>query len=193
HTRRDQVLTVRRIDAVIAGMSCRRARYTHMHLARSRVADHLHDLTRCRAADDRIIYEDDAAAFDQIFYRIKFEPDAKGAYRLRRFDEGTSDVVVSDDRLPIIDAGLCRISDRRRNARIGHRHDDVRLDRMFERELLAHLMPRFVHRLAEDDRIRPREIDVFERANGVLLRFEREALRHAFLRNNKHLARSDLA
>ena len=61
------------------------------------------------------------------------------------------------------------VADSRRDAGIRHRHDDVGVHRMLDRELLAHFVARFVDRSAEDGRIGPREIDVFECADGRLL------------------------
>ena len=54
------------------------------------------------------------------------------ADRIAGLDEGAADIVVADDAELEGDAGLLREADRRRRAGIGHRHDDVGLDRAFD-------------------------------------------------------------
>ena len=51
----------------------------------------------------------------------------------RRLDEGAPDVGVLDQALPVRDAGLLRVPDRRRRAGLGHRDDQVGLDRVLAR------------------------------------------------------------
>ena len=68
-------------------MSCRRAGYANMHFLSSRLANHLNDLLRSGAADDRIVHKDHPLPVDEIFYRIEFQTNAERADRLRRFDE----------------------------------------------------------------------------------------------------------
>src|SRR5215475_12172845 len=65
------------------------------------------------------------------------------------------------------------VADGRRDAGIGHRHDDVGVRRAFPRQLFAHPVTALVDAAAEDYRIRAREIDMLEDAMREPLRLER--------------------
>src|SRR4051794_38566190 len=54
---RQQLLALRRGDPIEARVSGRRARYSHMDGARPRPSDHLDDLDRGRASNNRIVDE----------------------------------------------------------------------------------------------------------------------------------------
>ena len=115
------------------------------------------------------------------------------ADRVAGLDEGAADIVVADDAELEGNAGLLGKADRRRRARIGHRHDDVGLDRALERELRADALPDVVDVAALDRRIGPGEIDIFEDAEARLLRLEREQALDALGGDDHHLARLDVA
>ena len=132
------------------------------------VAHHLHDLQRGRAAHDRIVDEHDALALEHGAVGVVLELDAHVADRVGRLDEGAADIVVADDAEIEGKAGRLGEADRRRHARIGHRHDDVGLRRALARELGADPLPHLVDAAAVDDRIGPGEIDVFEDAEARL-------------------------
>ena len=68
-----------------------------MHLARAGVAHHLDDLDAGRAANDRIVDEDDALAVDQRRIGVVLQLDAEVADFLARLDEGPADIVRADD------------------------------------------------------------------------------------------------
>ena len=51
-----------------------------------------------------------------------------------------------------------------RPRRSRHRNDDIRIRGMLARQQAAQHLPRFLHRAAEDDRIRTRKIDMLKRA-----------------------------
>ena len=111
----------------------------------------------------------------------------------RRLDEGAADIVVADDAEFEGNAGLLGKADRRRHAGIGHRHDDVGLDRalagQFDADLLAHV----VDVAAFDDRIGPGEIDIFEDAEARPARLERKHALDAALGDDDHFAGLDVA
>ena len=71
-------------------------------------------------------------------------------------------------------AGCLAKADRRRRAGIGHRHDEVGVDRAFAGEFDADALAHVVDVAALDRRIRAGEVDVFEDAEARVLRLERE-------------------
>lgn len=84
---------------------------------------------------------------------------------MRRLDKRPADIVVADDGLAEADAGLGRVADGGGHAGIGHRDDQVGVARLLDGQALAHLVPRFVDRAAEDGGIGAREVDVLEGAD----------------------------
>ena len=96
--------------------------------------------------------------------RIQLQLHAEIADRLGRLDECAPHIVIADQRLTERDAGFRRIAERCRDTRVGHRNDDIGIDRVFPGEQPAHHLARLLHRSAEDDRIRPRKIHMLEHA-----------------------------
>ena len=62
--RGEELVLLRRVDAVIVGMGDRRRGDAEMHFAGAGIAHHLHDLHRGRAAHDRVVDQHDALAID---------------------------------------------------------------------------------------------------------------------------------
>ena len=89
---------------------------------------------------------------------------AEFAHRLRRLDEGAADIMVADDAELVGHAACLREAERGRHAGIGHRHDDVGVDRRFARRARAHALAHVVDAAAVHDRVGPGEVDVFEDA-----------------------------
>jgi hypothetical protein len=115
----------------------------------------------------------DALAFDRGAIGRMLHAHAEFAHALGRLNEGPADIVVSDDAEFERHAGMLAITEGGGHAGIRHRHHDVDLDMAFARELGAKGFSDFVHRAAADDRIRPREVDVFEDAGPRRLRWKR--------------------
>src|SRR4051794_22491725 len=99
--------------------------------------------------------------------------DAVFAHALGRLDEGAADIVVSDDAELERHAGMLAVAEGGGYAGIRYRHHDVDLDMAFTRQLGAEGLANIVHRAAADDRIRPREVDVFEDAGPRRVRRKR--------------------
>ena len=116
------------------------------------------------AAHDRVVDDDEALAADRVLERVELEPDAELAQRLRRLDEGPPDVGVLDEALTERDAGLLRVANSRRHARLGHADDEVGVDGVLAGQGPAHLDARLVHDPAADDGVGPGEVDVLEDA-----------------------------
>src|SRR5271155_1254 len=77
--------------------------------------------------------------------------------------------MVADQRHAERNAGFRGVSYRSRNARIGHRRDDVGLDRMLARQQSSEALAALVHPAAKDQAVGARKINVFE--DAVLMRF----------------------
>ena len=119
---------------------------------------------RSRAAHQRVVDQDDAFARDRGAVGRMLHAHAEFADALGRLDEGAADIVVSDDPEFVRHAGKLAVAEGGRHAGIGHRHHDIDLGVTLAGQLRAERLADFVDRTAADDRIRPREIDVFEDA-----------------------------
>src|SRR5690606_8967881 len=106
----EELLALRRVDAVEAGMRCRRAGDTHVDLLRAGAAHHLDDLLRCRAADDAVVHQDHPTAPDVGPVGVVLEPYAEMADVVRGLDEGPANIVVADDAELERNARLCRVA-----------------------------------------------------------------------------------
>ena len=105
----------------------------HVHFARARIAQELHDSRRRRTADDRVVDDDDAPVLEILDDRIEFQLDAAVAHRLIRTDERPPDVAILDQPLDVRQAGRFGKSDAAGNCRVWDRHDDVGVGRMLLR------------------------------------------------------------
>ena len=164
-----------------------------MHLARAGLADHLDDLLAGGAAHDRIVDEDDPLALQHVAVGVVLQLHAHVADRVGRLDEGAADIVVADDAEFEGKPGLLRVADRRRDAGIGHRHDDVGVAVALAGELGADLLADLVDVAALDGGVGPGEVDVFEDAEARLAALEREDALDAVLVDDDHFARLDVA
>ena len=160
-------LLARRVHAVEAGRDGGRATDAQVDFLRAGGAHHADDLAAGGAADDGVVDEDDALAFEQIAHRVELELDAEVAHALLRLDEGAADVVVADEAEVEGDAALCGIAERSGDAGVGHGHDEVGGHAGFARELAAHLLAALLHPAAEDAAVRAGEVDVLEDAAGL--------------------------
>ena len=112
---------------------------------------------------------------------------------LRRLDESASDIVVADDAELERNTGLSGVAEPCGNARIGHGNHHVCGDRRFARQFLADAFARFVDIPPFDCRIRPGEIDVFEDAEALRTRLEREVGFDPVARRHDDLTRLHVA
>src|SRR5262245_44763570 len=164
-----------------------------MHLARSGVAHHAHDLLRGGAAYQGVVDQDDALALDGDAVGGMLHAHADLAAALGRLDEGATDIVIADDAELERHAGMLAVAKRRRHAGIRHGHHDVNVDMALARELRAKSLADLVDRAAANDGVRPREIDVFEDAGPRRLRWERLVAVSAVLVEHDDLAGLDVA
>ena len=115
-------------------------------------------------ADDGVIDEDDALAFEQIAHRVELELHAEVAHALFRFDEGAADVVVADEAEVERDAAFRGVAERRGHAGVRHGHDEISRHAGLARKLAAHLFAALLHPAAKDAAVGSREVDVLEDA-----------------------------
>src|SRR5262249_45336889 len=189
---RDQLAARRRVDAVVAGVHRRRRGDAHVHLAGPGVAQHPDDLARGRAADDRVVDQDDPLALHDLADRIQLDLDSEVPDGLLGLDERAADVVIADEAQRERDAGLLRVAERGVHARSGHGNHDVRLGRVLPGQPAPEPLPRGGDAPAEDHRVRPGEVDVLEDAGSRDRK--REAVRRDALARQPHdLARLDVA
>ena len=83
---------------------------------------------------------------DQRAVGVVLQLDAEVADLVAGLDEGPPDIMRADDAELERDAALLGVADRRRHARIGHRHDEIGLDRALlaparRRSACAHCRP----------------------------------------------------
>ena len=164
----------RRVDAVEAGRDGGRATDAEMNFCCARAADHADDFAARGSADDGVVNEDDALAFEQIVHGVELEADAEVADALLGLNKGAADVVIADEADAEGDARLFRVAERGGDAGVGDGNDDIGGDAGLAGELAAHLVARLLHPAAEDARVGAREVDVLEdaarlrHAGGVL-------------------------
>ena len=164
-----------------------------MHLARAGMADHLDDLGRGRAAHDRIVNQDDPLAFEVGAVGVVLEPYTQMADLVCRLDKGAPDIMVADDPELERQPRFGGKAERRRNARIGHRHDDISIDRGFARQLATNALPRLVDAVAFEHAVGARKINVLKDAKPLWHVVERLDAAHAAGADDHDLAGFDIA
>src|SRR5207249_3480137 len=92
--RREKLVALRRVDAVIIRMGNRRRGDAEMHLLGPGLAHHLHDLHRRGPAHYGVVDENDALAADHRTIGAVLEANTELADLLARLDEGAPDVMV---------------------------------------------------------------------------------------------------
>src|SRR5580692_4973033 len=160
----DELFPCGRIHAVIAWRNRGRAADAHMDFAGARFPNHAHDFPAGRAADDGIVDENDALAFNETANRIEFQFHAKIANSLRRFDERATDVVIADQAHAERNFRFECVADGGGHTGMRNGHDNICINRMLAGEKTAEGFAAFVHAAAEYDAVRPREIDMLENA-----------------------------
>ncbi len=127
---------------------------------------HADDFAGGGAADDGVVDEDDALAFEQATDGVELHADAEVADALLGLDKGAADVVVADEAEVEGDAGLGGVADGGGDAGVGDGDDEVGGDAGLAGELAAHLVAGLLDRAAEDAGVGPGEVDVLEDAGG---------------------------
>ena len=164
-----------------------------MDLLRSRVPHHAYDLAARRPADDGVVDEHDAAAFDDRAHGVQLHLDPEMPYRLPRLDARPPDVMVADE--PELDGKprLLGVADRRDRPRVRDGNHHVGIGRGLAGELAPEGEARLVHVPSKNPAVRAGEVHVLEdalRGRGI-----REGPHRSkpVLVDDDHLARLDLA
>src|SRR5262249_37358888 len=140
----DQFFARRRVHAVVARRNGGRAGDSDVHFSGAGFADHADDFAAGGSSYDRVVHQNNAFTLHEPADSSQLELDPEIADRLRRLNEGAADVVVADQAHAKRNARLHRIADRGRNAGVGNRNDNVRLDRMLARQQAAELFAALV-------------------------------------------------
>src|SRR5258708_6706479 len=191
--RGDQFFPRGRVHAIVTGRNCRWATDAHVDFFCADFANHADDFAAGGAADDGIIDEYHALAFDQAADGIELELHAEITDGLRRLDKGAANVVVADQAHAERNPGFERVAYGGRDAGIRHGDDDVRIHRMLARKEASEHLAAFVYGAAENDAVRAGGTDVLQ--DTLLERLfgcEPDGLDARF-GNAHHLARFDLA
>src|SRR5438105_14985865 len=167
--RRDQFLARGRIHAIVAGGNRWRATDAHVNFFCSGVADHAHDFAAGGAADDGIVHQHDALAFDKAAHGIELQFDAEVSDGLQRLDERAADVMIANQAHAEGNSGIERVAYGGGHAGIRDGDNDVGLDGMFAGEQAAEHFATLVDGAAKNDAVRPREVNMLENALLVLL------------------------
>ena len=143
------------------------------------------------AAHDRVVEDDHTLAGELGADRIELGADRRLARFVVRHDERAADVAVLHEPLAARQSDLLghRLPGGLR--RLGHRNHDVGLQpgRLEgAAEATAEFHARFVDGGAVEERVGPREVDVFEDAGAVRLVADLAEVRHPVLADPQHLA-----
>ena len=97
-----------------------------MHFPRTGSANHLDDLAARSAADNRVVDQHNALFRKNALDRVQLDLHAKMPDRLRRLDERTPDIVISDQSKSDRQLRLFGVTDGRTDPRVGNRNNDIR-------------------------------------------------------------------
>ena len=120
---------------------------------------------------------------------VELELDSEIADGLRWFDKSAAHVVIPNQCLTEGQAGFVGVADGGGNSRIGHRDHQIRIGGALARQQPSQILARFFHGAAEDNRIRAREINVFEDALRARLGWCVVLASDAFGADNHHFPR----
>ena len=195
HVVRQQLGAGARVDAVEARPLDGRRRQPEVHLGGPGLAEHADELLLGGAAHHRVVDDHQALAGDVLLQRVELHAHAEGPHLLAGGDEGAPDVAVLDEALAVGDATGPGEALGGGQARLGHAHHHVGLDRRLLGEQLAHAHAGVVHAAAVEAAVGPGEVDELEEAElGVEpLGGEHRDRLHAVAVDDHHLAGVELA
>src|SRR5438093_1161594 len=162
-----ELAAVGEINAIDARVHVRRATDQHVDLFGAGGFELVDARLGGGAANDGVVHDDDAFVADQFGDEIEFDANVEVADELGGLQEAAADVVVADEGHLEGYARLQRIAQGGAVAAVGHGHDHVGGDGEFAGELAAHFDADFIDVAIGDGAVGPREIDVFEDAEGA--------------------------
>ena len=169
----DQLLSFRGIDAEEARILDWRRADTELDLLGACVPQKVNDDAARRAADDGVIDQYDAFPFDIHADRVQLHADSAFTLFLPRLDEGTAHVLILEQPFYEGDAGSSGIAKSSDIAGVRDAHDDVSVETAFFPELPAHIEASLINVLSIHDGVRAGKIDVFKRADAMLMSIDR--------------------
>ena len=164
-----------------------------MHFGRTGIEDHFLDLAAGGAAHDAVVDKDHAFALNEGTVDVELEAHTHVADLLGRLDKRAAHVLVSDDAHAVGDARLVCVANGSGRAAVGDRADEVGLNWVFAGQFDADLAAGLVDRLATQDAVGAREIDMLEDAEAGFLRAEGADRLDTFAGDHHHFARVNLA
>src|SRR5215471_4175282 len=135
-----------------------------MNFFRAGGAHHLYDFPARRAADDGIVDQDHALSGQQFADGVELHLDAEVPDLRFWFDEGSADVVITDQSESEWNSRFLRIANRRRNAGVRNGDNQIGFDWIFLSQDPPHLIAASLDRPTEHHAVGPREINVLEDA-----------------------------
>ena len=121
---RDKFFSCRGVDAVVAASDDFRRTDADVDLFRACIAEHSSDLAESRAADDRIVDENDFFAFEEVGKWVEFVADTFIALLLVGFREGSADIVVPQKSHVEREFGALSVTQSDEVGRVGNCHYD---------------------------------------------------------------------
>lgn len=110
HAAGDQLVLAVDVGAEVAWIDKRRGGNADVHLGGASLTQHVGDLGGGGAADNRVVYQDNALAGNRCLEDIELDVYRSLPLLLGRQDEGTADVTVLDKADAVWNAGLLRHS-----------------------------------------------------------------------------------
>ena len=168
---RDQLAGHGHVYAIDIGITHRRCGRCQVNPFGARLARHLHDLARGGSAHDGVIHQQYRLVLEFEINDIELLAHAAPALFLPRHDESAPHIAVFDKSLAERHSELLRQRQCRRPARLRYRdhHIDIVVGPLLEDllgQLFPHPQPGLVHGDAVHERIRTREVDIFEQAGN---------------------------
>src|SRR5476649_800577 len=169
---RDEFMCTRHVDAVDVRVPHSWRRRAEIDVFGASFTGHLDDLLAGGAAHDGVIHQHHVLATELEFDGVELLAHGLLARSLPRHDESTTDVTVLDEAFAELDAQVVGQFQGSGTAGVRNRDDHVdvvvrALAKDLVGQLLAHAQTRLVDRDAVDDRVRTRQIDVFENARCI--------------------------
>src|SRR5471032_2707441 len=169
---RDEFMCTRHVDAVDVRVPHSWRRRAEIDVFGASFTGHLDDLLAGGAAHDGVIHQHHVLATELEFDGVELLAHGLLARSLPRHDESTTDVTVLDEAFAELDAQVVGQFQGSGTAGVRNRDDHVdvvvrALAQDLVGQLLAHAQTRLVDRDAVDDRVRTRQVDVFENARCI--------------------------
>ena len=108
-----------------------------------------HAVAACRAADNRILDNQDFLSFQKGFDRIEFHPHGKIAHRLGRLNKSAANIVIADHTHLKGNAAFFRVTDRGVISGIRKRHHQVNIRPVFPCQFMTQSFSAQINILAE--------------------------------------------